>query len=80
MKTAEYDAIVHWLERRLATYSSIAATSNFVRRPATSDRVQAAQDTFNGLLHEAKSERQLCIERGGYLILQLPAILISNQG
>jgi hypothetical protein len=79
MNTAEYDAIIRWLERRVKTFSNDNETRFFVRQPATGEKVKTAQDTFNLLLSEARNERQLCVERGGYLITQLPAMLISNQ-
>lgn len=78
MTTDQLNAVVAWLEKSQATYSSERNTSNFVRQPITSDKVQAAQDTYHLLLSEARQQRDLSITYGGFLHFNSPTILITN--
>ena len=77
MTTTHIEAVIHWLEKRKVTFDHPERIAGFVRHPANPDAVRAAQDTFNLLLNEAKSQRDTIIACGGYLADTLPAIRLA---
>jgi hypothetical protein len=77
MTTTHIEVIIHGLEKRKITFDYPERVGSFVRHPMNPEVVQAAQDTFNQLLGEAKSQRDAIIAHGGYFPDTLPAIRIA---